>query len=552
MSDTEHAVHALIRENGFGPFEHNGREILRRLFVTVRDEAWQETPPKSWISIIDESAHTIRVEARHTTDQLDVEWQGVLTVDNDGLSGRFDLEAMARRTLRVCRLGLVVLHPVDFMVSAKLTAEGPEGSRSLTISRRIAPQPIVRGVPGAMTPSFSRLLIERDGVGRLALEFEGDLFELEDQRNWGDGSFKTYCTPLRLGFPRTIDAGTRIVQRLRWRFTPAPSPKLTRDRPELIAISGIVPSIGHEWSKGPMAAWDHVAIDLRSSERLLSLPHRLDFGSHQKLEIAVSDDLPLSVLEQVCVWIAAQPARVGRLLIYSTVRSLPEGEGIARWRHELTKVNAGHVPMLAASQGYFVEFNRADWKLESVVDGIAFPHTATVHSDDPATIIENVATIRDMAEAARALTPRAILGLAPLALYYPCMQRSRTFPLGLTDAWLAANLLWAAAAGISAVTLDENLAQALSVARFGAVLPWTGSRMTLYVDETRPTLHLAHLIRGDAQRWLAVNLDARPVALQAARLPKSADPVVQEGHRALTREADPSVAPQGVRWFDGH
>ena len=28
------------------------------------------------------------------------------------------------------------------------------------------------------------------------LAFEGDIFEMEDQRNWTDASFKTYCTPL--------------------------------------------------------------------------------------------------------------------------------------------------------------------------------------------------------------------------------------------------------------------------------------------------------------------------------------------------------------------
>jgi D-apionolactonase len=42
--------------------------------------------------------------------------------------------------------------------------------------------------------------------------FEGDLFEMEDQRAWIDASYKTYCTPLRLGHPVEIRKGTRVRQ----------------------------------------------------------------------------------------------------------------------------------------------------------------------------------------------------------------------------------------------------------------------------------------------------------------------------------------------------
>jgi D-apionolactonase len=552
MNPTENAVHTLVRDNGFGPFVYSGHEILQRLFVTVRDEVWQETPPSSWISTVDEPAGTIRVQARHTTSQLDVEWYGVLTVADDGRSGTFDLEAITRRSMRVCRLGLVILHPVDFMVGARITAEGPEGSCSLTISPRIAPQRIVGGVLRGMTPSFSRLLVERDGVGRLELELEGDLFELEDQRNWGDGSFKAYCTPLRIGFPRTLDANARIIQRLRWQFTPARPAKVTRDRrPELTLISGHMPSIGREWverSTFSAESWDHLALDLRSSEQLARLPHRLELDPNQKLEISVADDVSRSLLEQTLAWMAAQSARIARLLIYGPGQGLPEADAMAQWRRSLASVNLAHVPLLAATRGYFAELNRASWGLESVADGVAFPHTSTVHGDDLATIIDNVTTIRDMAETARPLTRRGILGLAPLAFYYPRVEQ-RAFPPNLAAPWLAANLLQAAAAGASAITLDADVAAALCGAPLRSFLPGRGWRITLYADEQQPKLHLALLIRGDARHWLAVNLDERPVSLRSASLPQSTDPDWVESYRALVRASDLSVAPQSVRWF---
>ena len=44
------------------------------------------------------------------------------------------------------------------------------------------------------------------------LSFAGAVFETEDQRNWIDASYKTFCTPLRIPYPVEVKAGTRIHQ----------------------------------------------------------------------------------------------------------------------------------------------------------------------------------------------------------------------------------------------------------------------------------------------------------------------------------------------------
>ena len=36
---------------------------------------------------------------------------------------------------------------------------------------------------------------------------EGDTFEMEDQRNWSDASYKTYVRPLALPWPYVLPAG---------------------------------------------------------------------------------------------------------------------------------------------------------------------------------------------------------------------------------------------------------------------------------------------------------------------------------------------------------
>ncbi len=38
---------------------------------------------------------------------------------------------------------------------------------------------------------------------------------MEDQRNWTDASFKTYCTPLEIPYPVEVAKGTKISQKIR-------------------------------------------------------------------------------------------------------------------------------------------------------------------------------------------------------------------------------------------------------------------------------------------------------------------------------------------------
>ena len=57
----------------------------------------------------------------------------------------------------------------------------------------------------------------RGGVGA-SLEFEGDVFESEDQRNWSDNSFKTYSTPVSIPFPVLVKSGDEVEQKVTLSF----------------------------------------------------------------------------------------------------------------------------------------------------------------------------------------------------------------------------------------------------------------------------------------------------------------------------------------------
>src|SRR4029079_6821346 len=112
----------------------------------------------------------------------------------------FTMDGEAKSTFLRNRIGFCLLHPPRECAGAKcrLEAGGGQGTEN-TFPRFIAPQ----------NPFLDlRALAHEVRPGLWAeLRFDGALFETEDQRNWIDASYKTFCTPLRLPFPVEVRAG---------------------------------------------------------------------------------------------------------------------------------------------------------------------------------------------------------------------------------------------------------------------------------------------------------------------------------------------------------
>lgn len=529
------SLSGLVRHGSIGPVYASGHELLRRIFVTVRDRNWQEVAPCKGTSEVDESRGVVKLAARHTSECVDFEWQGVLQVSKDRRTLCFEFEGTVLRDMDVCRLGLIVLHPIAEFVGSKVTAHGPLGEQRITVQREIAPQPLIEGVPGAMTEPFSVLRIERDDFGALELRFAGDLFELEDQRNWGDASFKSYCTPLRMGFPRSLPAGTAISHRVEARFTPASvqravSPSRlnqmhkSEGEPDSEKL-GRVPTIGrvvraHSHSCG--LDWDHIHMEVTGPESFAALRERLADSDSQNVSVGIEAGEGDLLPEDWVGLIWAYRTRICRLLIHGAGGSIPTATALEIWGQRLG--NPGErVPLFASTRGYYVEFNRRK-QIHAAVRGMAFPLTATVHSDDVSTVAENVATIQDMVDTLQGLGYSSEIILAPLALYYPDSVPVRTLPQQIIEPWLAATLIHAAAAGVTSVTLAEDVVEALSSSSeqhtsffLTRLLECAGCELWAQpIDEALPSgVYVAAIKQAgqEASRLLAANLTSNPAEL---------------------------------------
>src|SRR4051794_27561425 len=181
-------------------------QIVLRLYAAIRDRNWKTIEPRYLEYHLDQGddAFFLSFVAENVSDDVDFEWAGTITGTADGIITA-TMDGHARRDFLKNRIGWCVLHPME-LAGVPATVETPAGPVSGAFPDLISPhQPffdmesIAHGTPGG---------------GEVVVRFEGDLFEMEDQRNWTDASYKTYSTPLRLPYPAPIAKGDRVWQRV--------------------------------------------------------------------------------------------------------------------------------------------------------------------------------------------------------------------------------------------------------------------------------------------------------------------------------------------------
>ncbi len=183
-----------------------GQEVIRAISFLVRDRQWATCIPV---------LHDLRIEER--PDGFDVSYGA--TVEDRGqrldytarIAGRadgtlvFEAAARAETDFVTCRTGFVVLHPLEGVAGRPAEIEHVDGTRR----QGSFPQLI-----DPIQPMFDlrALTHETPGGVRVTCRMEGEAFEMEDQRNWTDASYKTYVRPLSKPWPFTLQAGEVLRQ----------------------------------------------------------------------------------------------------------------------------------------------------------------------------------------------------------------------------------------------------------------------------------------------------------------------------------------------------
>ena len=207
---------SLVYENGDLRYIRLGQhEIIRRIYVAVRDRNWDTVLPALSNVQIEAGADAFRItyDADHRQGDLRYTWRATIAGDADGTI-RFEMDGQAQTTFLRNRIGFCLLHP-DTCAGAAARIEHVDGMvEASQFPRYIAPQAVIDGVIHPVYPFAEMRAVSHEAAPEVWAEvrFAGEIFEMEDQRNWIDGSYKTYGTPLRLAFPAEVTAGTRVEQ----------------------------------------------------------------------------------------------------------------------------------------------------------------------------------------------------------------------------------------------------------------------------------------------------------------------------------------------------
>ena len=190
-----------------------GIEVARRIIVAVRDQAWNTVPGVLSDVRIHQTGDEFRItfSSRHEASELCFIWKGTIGGTAGG-SCSFSMDGSAVTSFPYRRIGICVLHPPEEFAGRGFSATGGGAAISGQLPALVAPPGPSAGIDEPLIPAFARLALSGRHVSA-EFSFTGDHFEIEDQRNWTDASFKSYSRlPVVSAEPEHLAAGTRLQQ----------------------------------------------------------------------------------------------------------------------------------------------------------------------------------------------------------------------------------------------------------------------------------------------------------------------------------------------------
>lgn len=421
-------LRVLVQSGGLRGVFFEGVEVLRGLDYPIRDENWGTLPTET----LDED-FTEREGAFSYVRRFRV---------NPGLSGRLVCEGRADGVLtcqltltadsdvRVNRAGFVLLHPTDCAGKAMqiLHSDG-------VLEESVFPQLISPSQPAS---DIGEIRLRLQGVD-VSVAFSGDTFEMEDQRNWSDASFKTYCRPLSLPYPFEVSGGSEISQSVRVSLSRVGRAEtVARSDGMVLAPSAAkVPAVALALEPGwqdfpdtariPAVGSTQVRIDLCADGWEVDLrgvlPHAVGGVS---LELVVPNELEaVAAVLRDCADVLEALGCVPRSVFALPVDYLKSYQPDARWpagttpEDVVTKVREVF-PGCEAGCGMLTNFTELNRYRSAAVAGDFMTHstTAIVHASEDEAVMQTLEALPHIYRSARELAPDIAyrLGLASIGM----------------------------------------------------------------------------------------------------------------------------------------
>ncbi|GMB79844.1 hypothetical protein NN6n1_06260 [Shinella zoogloeoides] len=197
-----------LQDGNLRTLRYRGHEVLRAVSFLIRDKDWGTCNAAITDLVAEETGQgfSATYKARFTAPSganLDC----AIAISGTPERVAFSADCVSDGDFETARAGFVVLHPVVGVAGEPVEVRHGDGSvEHAHWPDRIEPwQPFkdIAAITHRVAPGISA-----------TTEFHGDVFEMEDQRNWTDGSYKTYVRPLALPWPYLVPKGEPFSQQV--------------------------------------------------------------------------------------------------------------------------------------------------------------------------------------------------------------------------------------------------------------------------------------------------------------------------------------------------
>jgi D-apionolactonase len=189
---------AELVEGNLRTVSYDGLKALRAISYVVRDKDWGTYAPIIDELVIDEGGNEFTVTYRAACRGS--EGQGLIyraAIHGTEAGITFDVTAEPETDFLTNRCGFCILHPIVNLAGTPVAVEHAGGQ----VEQSVLPDLIEPWQPFKDMRAISHQVCP----GLTAhCRMEGGVWEMEDQRNWSDASYKTYVRPLALPWPYVL------------------------------------------------------------------------------------------------------------------------------------------------------------------------------------------------------------------------------------------------------------------------------------------------------------------------------------------------------------
>jgi len=183
--------------------------LISMVYAAVRDDNWGTLPYKIEDEklVIEKESFTIQFTAVYGQEKT--VYKAIFTIEGKaGNSISFSMQGTALAAFQKNRIGICVHHPISSCSGQTVMVTRPDGtSHQSVFPEMVSPHQPLLEIQQMQWTTTDKTIVQ--------LFFDGDIFEMEDQRNWSDSSYKTYSTPQRIPFPVNVLPGDAMQQKVK-------------------------------------------------------------------------------------------------------------------------------------------------------------------------------------------------------------------------------------------------------------------------------------------------------------------------------------------------